>query len=246
MTVMLVDADSIFFKIAYRPASKYKLRQEFDKFCREMELEVKNHVHNLFSEDEFVVKYAVKGKGNFRKDVYPEYKANRKELDPEIRERLNYLYQHSIDKWNAVPADGMEADDLVCIWAYEAREKEEQYVICGIDKDLKQIPGNHFNYGKRTWDFVDDDKADLCLMLQALTGDGTDNIPGITGVGPKKAEKILSGKPYGKRWARVKAAWRQSQAGDPNVSLRLLKMITTWEELKDVQKEIESKASISK
>ena len=242
---MLVDADSIFFKIAYRPASKFKLRQEFDKFCKEMELEVRNKLHNDFAEGEFIVKYAVKGNGNFRKDIYPEYKANRKPQEDEIRERLNYLYQYSLEKWDAVPADGMEADDLVAIWAYEAREMEMQYVICGIDKDLKQIPGNHFNYGKRTWDFIDDDQGHLLLMQQCLTGDNTDNIPGLKGIGPKKAEKMLAGRPIERRWARVKAAWRGLGAGTPDVSYRLLKMITTWDELKDVQEEIKRKASFS-
>lgn len=241
MTYMLVDADSIFFKIAYRPASKYKLRQEFDKFCKEMELEVRNKLHNDFSDEEFIVKYAVKGKGNFRKDIYEPYKATRKPIDEEIRERLNYLYLHALKKWGAVAADGMEADDLVCIWANEAREMGAQFVVCGIDKDLKQIPGNHFNYGKRTWEFVDDDKANMCLMLQALTGDTSDNIPGIKGIGPKKAEKILSGVSIDRRWARVKAAWRGFKAGDPSISLRLLTMIKTWSELKDVQEEISSK-----
>ena len=240
MTQMLVDMDSIFFKIAYRPNSKYKLRTEFDKFCREMELEVRNKLHNDFSDEEFTVKYAVKGKGNFRKDLYPEYKSTRKELDPEIKERLNYLYQHAVKKWGAVPADGMEADDLVAIWAYEARAKEEQYIICGIDKDLKQIPGNHFNYGKRTWEFIDDDMANLCLMLQCITGDSTDNIPGIKGIGPKKAERILTNIPYNRRWNRVRAAWRGYGHGDPNLSLDLLRMLTSWEELNDIQKKINS------
>ena len=243
---MLVDADSIFFKIAYRPKSKFNLRQEFDKFCKEMELEVRNKLHNDFGEGNFIIKYAVKGKGNFRKDLYSEYKANRPNIDEEIRERLNYLYKHAISKWNAVPADGMEADDLVSIWAYEARDMEAQYIICGIDKDLKQIPGNHYNYGKGTWEFINDKQAYRLLMTQALTGDNSDNIPGLKGIGPKKAEKLLEGKVG--LWNEVKKAWTDSghSVWEAKRTLQLLTMLKSWKEFEDVKAQISSKASISK
>ncbi|MDD9803164.1 MAG: hypothetical protein OXU53_11530, partial [Deltaproteobacteria bacterium] len=90
------------------------------------------------------MKVAVKGHGNFRKDLYANYKSNRVTKD-DIKDYLNYGHKHMLEKYDAVQADGMEADDLVSIWAYEAREEEVPYVIAGIDKDLKQIPGNHYN-----------------------------------------------------------------------------------------------------
>ena len=69
-----------------------------------------------------------------------------------------------------------------------------------------QIPGDHYNFVKKTHQFIDDDEAHLKLMLQCLTGDGTDNIPGIKGVGAKTAEKILKGIPMERRWNRVRAS----------------------------------------
>ena len=123
------------------------------------------------------------------------------------------------DKWQGIQADGMEADDLVCIWAYEARDMEIPFVICGIDKDLKQIPGNHYNYNKKEHCFVDDDVANYNLMVQCLTGDNSDNIPGIRGIGPKKAEGILQGVPMARRWDRVRAAYRKHNSGKPDLSI---------------------------
>ena len=131
----------------------------------------------------------------------------------------------------------MEADDLVAIWASEARANEDAYVVVGIDKDLKQIPGNHYNFVKKEHVFIDDDQAHLLLMTQCLTGDNSDNIPGIKGIGPKKAEKILAGIPLERRWSRVKAAWRAHNAGDPSMSLRLLTMLKSMEELDEISSE---------
>jgi len=243
---MLVDADSIFFKVAYGAKNESDLRKRYDSFCKTMELTVKEKLVNPFADEELSAIYAVKGPDNFRKDVYAEYKSHRPKLDDEIRDKLNFLHRYSLDK-GAIPSDGMEADDLVAIWAYEAREEEQQYVICGIDKDLLQIPGNHYNYGKDTWQFIDDDEAHLKLMLQCLTGDGADNIPGLKGIGPKKAEKILLGIPKERRWDRVRAAWR-GHGGDLkqlDISYRLLKMLTSWKEYDDLRTHLYGEAVVS-
>lgn len=186
--------------------------------------------------DSFLV--AIKGRGNFRKDIYPNYKSTRKDLDADVKEALNYGHKYMVDKYEAIEADDMEADDLVSIWASECREVGQEYTVAGIDKDLLQIPGTHYNFVKKEIQEINDDTANLKLMLQCLTGDRSDNIPGIKGVGPKKAERILHGVPMERRWNRVRAAWRTNRAGDPDISKRLLTMITSWEELDDIKEQI--------
>ena len=232
----LVDADSIYFRAAMKAGKEYDLRKI-----------IKDTMNNIRREtmcnDPLV---AVKGKGNFRKDLYDAYKAHRKPLEDEIKERLAYSHNYMIEEYGAIMADDMEADDLVSIWAYECMTEDIPYVVVGIDKDLLQIPGDHYNFVKGTHQNVDRDTANYNLMLQCLTGDNADNIPGIKGIGPKKAERILKDIPDNRRWNRVLAAWRGHRAGDPRLSLRLLKMLTSWDEFKDVQKEIQDKASISK
>lgn len=231
MVRALIDADTIYFRAAYKK-NKREIIKAIDK---QMNMIIGSHFYDS-------VHVAVKGFGNFRKDLYPQYKANRKR-DEELKPYLALGWEHMKDKWNAEEAHGMEADDLVSIWAYNARDHEEQYVVCGIDKDLKQIPGDHFNYHKETWEFVDDDMANYNLMLQCLTGDTGDNIPGIRGIGPKKAERILQGVPMARRWNRVRAAWRGHSGPTTgcDLSWRLLAMLKSWEEFEDVKASLPSK-----
>ena len=245
---MLVDTDSIFFKIAYKTKSKSELKKSYNAFCKNMELEVRNKITNLFNEDEeLVILYAVKGKGNFRKDLSADYKSQRPELNKDIKDRLNYLHKYSVSK-GAVQADGMEADDLVSIWAYEAIDNNEEYVICGIDKDLLQIPGHHYNYGKDTWQMVNEEEALHNLYIQCLTGDATDNIPGLKGIGPKKAAKILTGVPLSRQWNKIKATWTEHNRSQQELALshRLLSMLKSWREYEDIKTHIQNQTPISK
>ena len=234
-SLILLDADSLYFRVCFKTKKKNEIRKNIDKWLDEV------HGNNLMGD----MKIAIKGHGNWRKDYYADYKANRPNLEQDMKDALHYAHSYMIDKHGAIAADGMEADDLVAIWAYEAREMEIPYVVAGIDKDLLQIPGNHYNFVKQEHQFIDDDQANYKLMIQCMTGDNSDNIPGIKGIGPKKAEKFMGSTPIGRRWGRVKALWRAKHAGDPYVSWRLLKMLTSWEELNDIQKEIEGKASLS-
>ena len=245
---MLVDTDSIFFKIAYKAKTQAELRRSYNAFCNTMRMEVSNKMINPFDEKEkLVVLYAVKGKGNFRKDLSPDYKSNRPELDKKIRDSLNYLHKYAVSK-GAIQADGMEADDLVSIWAREALDRKEEYVICGIDKDLLQIPGHHYNYSKDTWQLINEEEALHNLYIQCLTGDNTDNIPGLKGIGPKKAQKILAGVPLSRQWNKIKATWKEHGQTIKQLELshKLLRMLTSWEEYEDIKAYIQDKTVVSK
>lgn len=122
---------------------------------------------------------------NFRYSVYPEYKANRKDtIDPTHRKACKqYLYE----QWNGEDHHGYEADDAL------AWNQSHDTIICSIDKDLKQIPGRHYNFVKEEWDEVAPIHGDSTFYQQVLIGDKTDNLFGLTGIGPKKAAKYLEG-----------------------------------------------------
>lgn len=127
------------------------------------------------------------GKGNFREQIAKTlpYKGNRdKSHKPEYYHELkDYL----IRKWGTREVDGMEADDALGI------NQTEDTVICSIDKDLLMIPGNHYNFKLKEKKYINEFEGIRNFYLQLLTGDPTDNIPGLPGIGPKRASKILDG-----------------------------------------------------
>ena len=79
---------------------------------------------------------------NWRKDILPSYKSNRKETRKPMT--LNALRQYLLDEMSAVMVEGMEADDLLGITS----TNEPDCVIVSEDKDLATIPGKLFNPAK--------------------------------------------------------------------------------------------------
>jgi len=131
------------------------------------------------------------GRNNFRKQIYPEYKANRTQPKPI---HLKALQEYSVEKLNAEYApDNLEADDALGIY------QTEESVICSLDKDLLMIPGNHYQwaFGTSKWQkdekfFTQTELGGLKLFYeQCLKGDKADNVKGIAGIGEVKARKLL-------------------------------------------------------
>lgn len=123
-------------------------------------------------------------KSNFRFEIYPEYKANRKAPKPEWYEEIR---QHLIAEYRTEVVFGREADDALGI------AQSEDSCIVSIDKDLDQVPGLHYDFVKDVMYEVSKENALRFFYYQLLVGDSTDNIPGCKGIGPKKAETFLEG-----------------------------------------------------
>jgi len=145
-------------------------------------------VEEVFCTD-FVM--AVKGENNYRDIIYPDYKANRKRNPKGRNPFVPIIRQLAVAEDFAVEAEGREADDLVRIWANEARKAGRDFIVCTSDKDLKCIPGKYYNIDKRELFIITEEAATRHFYEQLLKGDPTDNIPGIPGIGPVKATRIL-------------------------------------------------------
>ena len=114
------------------------------------------------------------------------YKGNRTQAKPVHYDAIR-SYLETVK--GAEVVCGQEADDALGI--AQTKAEPESTVIVTIDKDLDQIAGWHFNFVKDTKYYLSPEEADRVFYTQILTGDSTDNIPGIPGIGPKKAEKLL-------------------------------------------------------
>ena len=128
------------------------------------------------------------GSNNYRKEIAKEapYKGNRKADKPV---HYNLLREYLVKGWGFEMAEDQEADDAIGIAAYSMDPHD--YVIYSIDKDLDMIRGWHYNFVKEKKYYVDEEDTLRTFYKQVLTGDRVDNIPGLKGVGDKKAEKIL-------------------------------------------------------
>lgn len=129
------------------------------------------------------------GKGNFRNEiaVTATYKGNRKDVAKPVH--YQFLRDYLEKEWGFLMVTGQEADDAIGIKAYTMDDND--YIIMTIDKDLDMIKGWHYNFVKKDKYFVKEEDTMGIFYKQVLTGDRTDNIEGLKGIGPVKAERIL-------------------------------------------------------
>ena len=130
----------------------------------------------------------ITGKANFRYEVAKTvpYKGNRKDM--KRPKHLDALKEH-LRRLGATETDGIEADDAVAI---KNAQEPGKYIIVHVDKDLDQLPGEHYNPNKDLRYQITPFWGNYNFYTQMLTGDRVDNIPGLAGIGPKKAQKILN------------------------------------------------------
>jgi DNA polymerase-1 len=137
----------------------------------------------------------------FRKDIYQEYKAHRPPQPPDLGPQMARC-REIVDAF-AIPVfqqDGFEADDLIAAAVAQARERGWRVVIVSADKDLMQLVGDDVVL----WDTMRDKVFGPPEVVErfgvpvaqvrdwlALTGDTSDNIPGVPSVGPKTARDLL-------------------------------------------------------
>jgi DNA polymerase-1 len=141
------------------------------------------------------------GRKTFRNDLYPAYKANRVECPPELAEQMPYFRE--LSRALGLPVlecPGYEADDIIATLTSKLVSRGERVKIISGDKDLMQLVSDHVEI----WDTMKDshygpaqvvDKfgvpPEQVTEILALTGDSSDNVPGVDGVGPKTATQLI-------------------------------------------------------
>ena len=176
MTTALVDGDILVYRIGFsnEDEAEHVALVSMDNYIEEI-----LHGSECSEYEVFLT-----GKNNFRKALYPAYKANRKAPRPK---HYDALRKHLIEIEGAHVSNGQEADDELGI------RQTYETIICSIDKDLLMIPGRHYNFVHRKHSEITELEGRHNFYMQLLTGDPTDNIPGIYKVGPVKATSMLAG-----------------------------------------------------
>ena len=210
--VLLIDGDIL----AYRIATANEQNTDWGNglwtlHCDEnkCKVDLDNHIDDLGSNleaDDYIC--ALTDKNNFRKDVLPSYKDNRKQKRKPMV--LNALREYIMKKHNGVIYKNLEADDVLGILATEPHPTEDR-IIVSIDKDMKQIPAKVCRDGEHIED-IPERLANYWFMIQTLAGDSTDGYTGIPNIGIKTAEKLIrkyTNVPLLDLWKIVKGIYKE-------------------------------------
>jgi 5'-3' exonuclease len=197
--VMVVDA----LNLAFRWKHQGKLNFAEDYLKTVMSL-----AKSYNSGSVFIV--ADQGSSTFRKEIYPDYKQNRKdnfqnqtEIEKKEFEAFFDEFERTLDvlaqKYPVFRYKGVEADDIAA-WIVRNKDKFgfETIWLISSDRDWDLLVGpnvNRFSYVTRkevtvdTWDYSVN--RDMYISYKCLIGDSGDNIPGIPGIGPKRAAQLI-------------------------------------------------------
>jgi len=139
-------------------------------------------------------------KKSFRNNIYPEYKANRPPMDEELAVQIPYI-KKLVNAFNipVIVEEDVEADDVIATLTNLFGDKFD-IVIISSDKDLMQLLSSNvimwdtLKNVKYSPESVKDKfgvKKDFIIDYLSLVGDSSDNIPGVKGIGPKTAVKLI-------------------------------------------------------
>lgn len=216
--IFLVDGSSFVFRAYFQSINqdaKYNYRSDglptgavrlfstkLYQFIREGAVGIRpSHIAIIFDKSE----------ATFRKDIYADYKANRREppadLVPQfrlMREAVRAFGLHPVER------EGFEADDIIATFAKQAEARGAEVLVISADKDLMQIVTPKILFydfesgSKGRPGYRPERKIDIAGVIdyfgvppekvtdvQALVGDTSDNVPGVPGIGIKTASALI-------------------------------------------------------
>ncbi len=145
-------------------------------------------------------------KKSFRFQMYPEYKANRQKMPDDLRSQIEEIKQMvaALGITRIEEAD-YEADDVLGTIAKRYASKDVEVMLVTGDKDAYQLVGGNVRiyankkgiseyevYGPKEVEAMLGVRPDQVIDYMALTGDASDNVPGVKGIGEKTAQKLIA------------------------------------------------------
>ena len=200
MTLLLIDGDIVAYKATVSAETPINWGDGlWTLHCYEQDVAIRldEQIDKLVNEapvQDCIV--ALSDKANYRKELAPYYKANRKTTRKPML--LQWAKEYLQNKYNTVMYRRLEADDVLGILGTANTDT----IIWSEDKDLLTIPAKHWIDGEVVT--ITEGEADYNFAYQTLVGDSTDNYSGCPTVGPKTANKLLSN---GCGWDKVTAAF---------------------------------------
>lgn len=222
----ILDVSSLFFRSYYAISLNMKNEQGLPTNALYGVLKMIQKLIRSNKPDYLIACFDTK-QASFRKEMYADYKINRSEMPEDLQKQVPYLKQMmlqlQIPSWEK---PGFEADDLIAsVVGYAKKKQLISYIVSG-DKDFAQlVDKDTFLYDTMKNILYDPDAVQVKWGVQAgqmqdylsLVGDSSDNIPGVSGVGPKRACALL------KSYKNIEDIYKNIQNIEQTLQKKLLK-----------------------
>lgn len=215
--IAIIDADTVLYANCANAEAKlddntFVPLLPLDKVILNIMGELENMADAIQADDVYIV---LSDDLNWRKRLYPPYKANRKDMrKPALLAEVKRTIRASADAGKlphtVMVIKHLEADDVCGISSGALAKQNREPVIISSDKDLRTVPGLLWNPRpsssgrKREIEHISEAEADHEHMMQTLTGDNVDGYPGCPDIGPVRALTILQQYSEALPWER----WR--------------------------------------
>ncbi|MGA0937726.1 MAG: hypothetical protein ACO3SM_07020 [Sedimenticolaceae bacterium] len=219
---LLIDADYIVYKRCAGCETEIDFGNDvivvtsrFSEALAAVERELYNIANDLGCFDDTILFFS--DSINFRKSLDPDYKGHRNRKKPCGYKRVIKALQETFP---VIIMPTLEADDALGIYA----TKEKGHIICSPDKDMRQIPGQLYDFTQGVIE-ITKEEGDRWHLIQTMAGDQTDGYSGVPGIGIKRADALLE--QHGSNWQTVVDAFAEKDL-DEDVALlnaRLAKIL---------------------
>lgn len=199
-TLLLVDGSSYLYR-AFHAMPDLRSPSGEPTGAIQGVLNMLRKLRNDYPADYSACVFDAKGK-TFRDDWYPEYKAHRPSMPPELAAQIAPLHEAvAALGWNILMIDGVEADDVIGTLAHQTTHGGARCIISTGDKDLTQLVNSQVTLVNTMSNETLDEAGVLAkfgvppariIDYLTLIGDTVDNVPGVSKCGPKTAVKWLT------------------------------------------------------
>jgi len=207
MKLILLDADMLVYRVAF--ACEQETKWDEDTWTlmskeSDMKREVVTFLDNLKDKlDSDIIVPVFSSSSNFRLDLWPEYKANRKSKRKPVG--LKWLIGWVKETYLGRSLPNLEADDYIGIMSTE--DPENTIAVSG-DKDFGTLPVTWYNPLADCLTTTTEEEGSKYHLIQSLAGDAADGYSGAKGVGVIGAEKLFEKKGY--TWNTVVEAYEKA------------------------------------
>ena len=203
----VIDGDMVVYRAAF--SSERECQWDEDVWTLQTSMsDMKNIIDEIIDSilratecEDYIMVFS--DKTNFRYEIFPDYKANRKNKRKPVA--LKQITKWFFENRNGICWKNLEADDVIGIMCCN----NDQYVAVSGDKDFYTLPCIFFNFLKDETSHSTLEEADYNHLVQAMSGDSVDGFSGASGIGPKIAQKLLD--KNGATWQTVVEAYASKE-----------------------------------